>query len=134
MIDPSFETMTASDPTHDALREGLEEATTDRDFWKLRADRLMNQINTFEHYLRENPFELDEAALTEMADIFDITLTKEYDVEITVRFNGTVTVPHDFDMDNLDQYITASMDFYGYIDISNDYIEESEISVDWTEN
>ena len=132
MIDPSMDTLVA--PSFTELHEEIKMLKRQLEYAVGAKNVLSDQITNFEQHLKDNPWGIDDFALAELADIFDIHLTKEYDVEITVRFTGQIQVPHDFDMNDLDQYITASMDFYGDMDISNDYLEESDISVDWSEN
>jgi hypothetical protein len=55
----------------------------------------------------------DRDVVRHIAESLDIDLIKEYDVEITVTFNGTVSVPLDFNIDDLDSFINveASVDY-----------------------
>lgn len=62
-----------------------------------------NQISEFEDRLKDavEEQELDGDLAKEFADIFDLTLDKEYRIEISASWSGTVTVPFGQDVDDL---------------------------------
>jgi hypothetical protein len=63
-----------------------------------------NQKSEFEDRLKdavEND-EIDGDLAKEFADIFDLTLDKEYRITLEASWTGTITVPFGFDVDNLD--------------------------------
>jgi archaellum component FlaC len=44
--------------------------------------------------------------MNNVADLLDITLTKIYDVTITVEYRGTIEIPMDEDIDNFENHIS----------------------------
>lgn len=141
MIDPSFDTVvTPYPPTMKELEEKyreLEKALqTKTDDWKFvssQAQKYAAQINLFEDALKENPWDFDADTLNDLARYFDLTLDKEYMVYITVRFSGNVTVPMDYDIDDLENELQAeiSKGYYSNHSVEIDLMEEEmDISVE----
>jgi hypothetical protein len=67
---------------------------------------------------------MDPDHVEEIAHIFNFTMTKTYDVTITVRFSGTVEVPLGYDIDNLENQLSASIDSYYASDVELDLMED----------
>ena len=153
MIDPSFDTQTVEivppfPPTMQELERKVEDLhieinrlnieienlTHDRDYWQSRSNTRMAQIDELEQYLKENHQYMDEDVADRLVEIFSLELTKDYDVEVTVRFSGTVSVPLNFDMDDLENHLNASLESYYYsADVEADFSEDS-MEIDWSES
>ena len=141
MIDPSFDTVDIT-PEADArltamdlqmkvadLEKSIQQKDADYNFVLARLQKRSAQIDSFEEALRDNPWDFDEDTLNDLASYFDISLEREYSVEITVTFSGTVTVPLDYDIDDLENDLSASIDTHHYgnssvvVDFSEDNME-----------
>ena len=131
-------------PSYETLREqvsalGLQivELQTSHDFmtknWEYSRDRangLLNKIKEFTNALKEHVAEesIDSDIAKMYAEIFDITLTKKYDVSVTVTFSGTAEVPLGMDEDSITSNVSFSFD-EGWSDgIEWDMTEDD---VDW---
>ena len=147
MIDPSMTNIHPYPPTMQELEQRyrdleteinrlnseLENITADRDYWKGQTNNRQAQIDGLEMYLQENFDHIDENVTQSLVDIFSLNITKEYDVEITVTFSGTVSVPLNYDMDNLENDLNASLEATYYSDIESDFSED-RMEIDWTES
>lgn len=133
MIDPSFDTVvTPYPPTMQELEERLNNLQIIHDknlesleFTRERIQKFSAQIDAFEEALKFNEWDFDAATLNDLASYFGITLEREYSVEITVRFSGNVTVPMDYDIDDLENDLQA--------EISKGYYSNSSVEVDFME-
>jgi len=148
MIDPSFATagdngaavITPYPPTIQELEteisrltSELETITSDRDFWQGKAHERMAMIDHLEEYVKEQFNYIDEDVIQSLVDIFGLEVTKEYDVQVTVTFSGTVTAPLGYDMDELENALEARLDSSYYAgDVVVDFMEDS-MDIDWTE-
>ena len=142
MIDPSFDTVvTPYPPTMQELEERLNNLQIIHDknlesleFTRERIQKFSAQINSFEEALKHNEWDFDAATLNDLASYFDITLEREFDVTITVTFSGTVTAPMDYDMDDLENDLQATIDthHYGNSDVVVDLSEDS-MEIDYRE-
>ena len=117
MIDPSFDTVTIPTPPQelmkiqiDELQKALEQKTKDHEFVRDQLRKHVNQVSSFEGALKNNEWDFDNDTLESLADFFGIELQREFDVTITVRWSGTVTVPMEFDMDDLENYLDIRID------------------------
>jgi hypothetical protein len=116
------------------LNSELEGATGDRDFWRDKYNARMTQIDSLEAYIKENFDYIDENVSQEIVDIFGFNITKDYDVTITVTFSGTVSVPLNYDMDNLENDLNASLESHYYsADVEADFSED-RMEIDWSES
>jgi len=63
-----------------------------------------SQKSEFEDRLKDavENSEIDGDLAKEFADIFDLSLDKEYRITIEASWSGTITVPFGFDVDDLD--------------------------------
>jgi len=133
MIDPSFDTQT--DAFFPSLKE-LEEKVADLENklslktqqWEFAGEQVRKyaaQVESFESALKFNSWDFDGETLNDLASYFDITLEREYMVEITVRFSGNVTVPMDYDIDDLENELSA--------EITKGYYSNSSVEVDFME-
>ena len=139
MIDPSFDTVVHPyPPTMKELEEryrDLEQALARKtEQWEVASSQLQKrvaQIESFEEALKFNGWDFDSATLEDLAGYFDIVLQREYMVEITVRFSGNVTVPMDYDIDDLENELSAEItkSYYGDANVEVDFMEDGmEIS------
>jgi hypothetical protein len=144
MIDPSFDgevaTITPYPPTMQDLEKKvvdlqsqLQFMENDRNFWQEKAHERMAMIDNLEQYVKENFDYIDENVSQELVDIFGLEISKDYDVEVTVRFTGTVSAPLNFDMDDLENALDARLDFSYYHDGTGDFSEDS-MEIDWSES
>ncbi len=147
MIDPSMTDIHPYPPTMQELElrvielnteinrltSELENITTDRDFWREKYNVRMGQIDNLQSYLKDNFDYIDENVVQELVDTFNLEITKDYDVTITVTFSGIVSVPLNYDMDNLENDLNASLDASYYSDIESDFSED-HMEIDWTES
>jgi len=116
--------------------EYITEKVTDIE-WSLHNGRLTrednikhtNNVNKLDNilssYCQENE-DADMELITEIANLFDIRLTKDISFNGTISFSGTVTVDltEDFDLENLIQE-NLSLDAYsGDISISDYSVED----------
>lgn len=134
MIDPSFDTVvTPNPPTMQEsvsirvdLETKLNDMTYSMEYHRADATRYSNYINSFENALKDNPWDFDGDTLKDLASYFDITLEREHNVEITVRFSGTVSIPIDYDIDNLENDLNASIVInpYGNGELCGDFGED----------
>ena len=144
MIDPSFDTAQIATPyatidymqiEMDKLKKDLAQKTQNYDFVRDQLTIVRNQVAELEDYLKANYSDMDEGHWEQIAAIFNIQLEREYFVTITATFSGTVTAPIDYDMDDLENDIQATIDthHYGnssvYVDLSEDRME-----IDWEES
>jgi hypothetical protein len=138
MIDPSFDTENSTMETVENFltRNELESKVADLEKalaykieqWEYSCAQLQRrvaQIDAFEEALKFNGWDFDSATLEDLAGYFDIVLQREYMVEITVRFSGNVTVPMDYDIDDLENELNA--------DISKGYYSNHSVEIDFTE-
>lgn len=107
------------------------------DNWEFARDRLQSrdrQVYELEDFLKSNHSDMDESHVEEIAGIFGISLTVDYDVTINVTLSGTVTVPMDYDMGDLegDIQIRVENGYYGNSDVDID-VSEDHMDIDWTE-
>ena len=151
MIDPSFADITDQElaegnpfltpyPTVENLEQkvaeleaALAQKTTDHKFVVERNQTLTRQINSFEGALKNNEWDFDYETLSDLAGYFDIELSREFDVTITLRFSGTVTAPMNFDMDEIENFLDIRIDTdYRTSDATVDLYQD-DFEVDWTE-
>ena len=134
MIDPSFDTLAAPAQSYDDLRSELERITQDRDFWQNKYHNVSAQVQELEEYIKDNFNYIDEDLAQRVVEIFDLDITQEYDVEVTVTFTGTVNAPLNFDMDELEGELEANIQASIYSDISNSDFMVDRMEIDWSEN
>jgi len=146
MIDPSFDTVEVT-PEADLRLKVLDleqkivdltnKAAAATDNWEYARERLSkreNQVSSLEDFLKNNHSDMDSEHVEEIAGIFGISLTVDYDVTITVTFSGTISAPLDYDMDDLENDIQAELSnsYYGNKDVEID-VSEDGMEIDWTE-
>ena len=142
MIDPSFDTIvTPYPPTVKELEEKVADLENKlryaEEHWEIARQRIQaytSQISNFENALKDNEWDFDGDTLESLANFFGITLEREFEVTITVTFSGTVTAPYDYDMDDLENDLQASIDthHYGNGDVVVDFSEDS-MEIDYRE-
>ena len=134
MIDPSFDTVvTPYPPTMQEsvsirvdLETKLQDMTYSMEYHRADATRYSNYINSFENALKDNQWDFDGDTLIDLASYFNITLEREHNVEITVRFSGTVSIPIYYYIDNLENDLNASIVInpYGNGELCGDFGED----------
>lgn len=142
MIDPSFDTAPVTMTEYltveslgtkvDQLNNALASMTADRDFWQARAHDRQMMIDNLEQYVKDNFDYIDEDVSQSIVDIFGLNISKDYDVTVTVTFSGTVSVPLNYDMDSLEDELSASLDVSSYGDVESDFMED-KMEIDWSE-
>jgi hypothetical protein len=143
MIDPSFDTaviaphpltMKELEDKYRDLENKLSLKTQSWEYVSTQLQRRVAQIEAFENELKHNSWDFDYSTLSDLASYFDIMLDREYGVTITVTFSGTVSVPMDYDMDDLENDLQASIDthHYGNSDVVIDFMEDS-MEIDYQE-
>ncbi len=146
MIDPSFVditdeelaqkspypmTMQELEVKYRDLENKLSLKTQQWEFAGEQVRKYAAQVDSFESALKHNEWDFDQDTLESLANFFDITLEREYEVTITVTFSGTVTAPYDYDMDDLENELSAEItkSYYGDANVEVDFMEEGmEIS------
>ena len=140
MIDPSFDTVTVDEryPTVEALQQKVADLENKLSFktqsWEFASEQVRKyaaQVDSFEQELKANPWDFDGETLNDLARFFDITLEREYMVEVNVKFSGSVTVPMDYDIDDLENDLSAELtqSYYANSSVTVDFMEEDmEIS------
>lgn len=147
MIDPSMTNIHPYPPTMQELEQRyrdleveinrlnseLENITADRDFWRDKNRECIRMIDNLEQYIKDQYDYIDENISQSIVDIFGFNITKDYDVTITVTFSGIVTAPLNFDMDDLENHINASLEASYYSDLESDFSED-RMEIDWSES
>ncbi len=148
MIDPSMTNIHPYPPTMQELElrvielnteinrltSEIEALQSDRDYWRGQTNNRQAQIDGLESYLKENFDYIDENVTQELVDIFGLSISKDYDVTVTVTFSGTVSVPLNYDMDNLENDLSASLESHYYsADVDADFSED-RMEIDWSES
>jgi hypothetical protein len=143
MIDPSFDTAPVT-MTEYVTVEGLEQKvaglenelqfmTNDRNFWQTKAHERQMMIDNLQEYVKENFDYIDENISQELVDIFGLNISRDYDVTVTVTFSGIVSVPLNYDMEGLENDLSASLESHYYsADIEADFSED-KMEIDWSE-
>ena len=95
-----------------SLRSNLTSMTSNWEYSRDRANGLLNRVKEFTNALKEHVAEesIDSDIAQMYADIFDIVLTKKYDVSVTVTFSGTAEVPLGMDEDSITHNVSFSFD------------------------
>ena len=148
MIDPSMTDIHPFPPTMQELERTVEDLhieinrlniqienlETESAYWRDRYSTRGGQIENLESYLKDNFDYIDEDVVQNLVDIFALELTKDYDVTVTVTFSGIVSVPLNYDMDNLENDLNASLESHYYsADVEADFSED-RMEIDWSEN
>jgi hypothetical protein len=143
MIDPSFDTQTITPypPTIQELEQKvvdlqgqLQFMENDRDYWRGQSNNRQAQIDALEMYVKENFDYIDEDVSQNLVEIFSLNISKDYDVTVTVTFSGTVSVPLNYDMDSLENDLSASLESHYYsADVEADFSED-RMEIDWSES
>jgi hypothetical protein len=85
-------------------------------YWKKQWDELSGKVARLENDLEQYVDMDSEDIISAICDIFGFNPTKEIEFEATARITGVVQIPlnelKDFDIDNIDLYVTV--DSYAY--------------------
>jgi hypothetical protein len=115
------------------LEREVEITKRNSDNYRNRWSELNNQKYTFENALRtfveEEEIELNIAE--QLAEIFDITLTKTIDLELTYKVSVSVEVPigSELTSDDVADYVSISVDYSG----EGELLESDADLDDWNE-
>lgn len=115
------------------LNTEIETLENDRAYWRDRHNTRVGQIDNLQLYLKDNFDYIDENVVQSLVDIFALEITRDYEVEVTVKFSGTVTAPLNFDMDDLENHLNASLEVSYYADVEADFSEDN-MEIDWSES
>ena len=126
MIDPSMTDIHPYPPTMQELERTVEDL-------HIEINRLNIEIENLEAYIKDNFDYIDEDVVQNLVDIFALEISKDYDVTVTVTFSGTVSVPLNFDMDDLENSLDARLEFSYYADGTADFMED-RMEIDWSES
>jgi hypothetical protein len=132
-IHPFPPTMQELEQRYRDLEKKLADMECDRDFWRGKAHEKQSMIDNLEEYIKDQFDYIDENVSQSIVEIFGLNITKDYDVTVTVTFSGTVSVPLNYDMDNLENDLNASLEATYYSDIESDFSED-RMDIDWTES
>ncbi len=141
MIDPSFvditdeelSSLTPYSPTIQELEDkvaGLEKqlniAKSNHEFNTKRLCHRDAQVGQLEDWLKENFDYIDADHANTLVEMFDLSITQDYEVIITARFSGIVSVPLGYDIDELENDLSISLDthHYGNSDVVFDVSED----------
>jgi hypothetical protein len=147
MIDPSMTDIHPFPPTMQELERTVEDLhieinrlnieienlKTESAYWRDRYNTRGGQIENLESYIKENFDYIDENVVQELVDIFALEISRDYDVEVTVKFSGTVSAPLNFDMDDLENHLNASLEVSYYADVEADFSEDN-MEIDWSDS
>lgn len=123
-------TPTSNHPVLSALNTEIERLTTEnKNLWDSLA-MMSRNVESLEDWLKEaltvsGEIEFDTA--TEIADIFNITLTEEVEMELTFKVSATFTVPIGTDTDSLASEVGIDEVFTGQ---AEEYLESSSWELD----
>jgi hypothetical protein len=107
--------------------------TNDRDYWKCLANERSGKIGLLEEFIKDNFNYLDADVVNALTEIFDLEIMKEYDVEVTVTFTGTLEVPLGFDMDELENNLDSTLNVSYYSDSISGEFSEEKMAIDYRE-
>jgi hypothetical protein len=133
-IHPFPPTMQELEQKYRDLEKKLTDMENDRNFWQGKAHERQLMIDNLEEYVKEQYDYIDENISQSLVDIFGLNITKDYDVTVTVTFSGTVSVPLNYDMDNLENDLSAGLESHYYsADVEADFSED-RMEIDWSES
>jgi hypothetical protein len=115
------------------LEREVEIVKGNSDNYRNRWNELCSQRYTLENALRTfvEDEEIELSIATQIAEIFDITLTKTIDVELTFKVTVSVEVPLGEEMtaDDVADNVSISVDYYG----TGELLESDSDLDDWSE-
>lgn len=114
------------------LEKRLDTANSNWEFSRTRIMEYVNKVESLETFIKDNHSFMDEDHVTAICEIFDIVLSQDYDVTVTVTFSGTVSVPLGYDMDNLENDLRAELSSTYGNDVEADLYEDS-MDIDYSE-
>jgi hypothetical protein len=118
-----------------AIAKGaLEQANNHASTWKNSHARLVNKIDAVEETIKTaiKHDDVDVDTVKEIARQLNIDLIREAKVKFVVTFEGTIGVPLDFCMDNLEDQFTfeVSEGYNNSIEFSDFEVTDMEMEVD----
>ncbi len=117
-------------PVLSALNTELERLTTEnKSLWD-SLGMMSRSVESLEDWLKEAltiSGQIDFDTATEIADIFNITLTEEVEMELTFKVSATFTVPIGTDHDSLASEVGIDENFTGQ---AEEYLESSSWELD----
>jgi len=121
---------TSNHPVLSALNTELERLTTEnKSLWD-SLGMMSRNVESLEDWLKEAltiSGQIDFDTATEIADIFNITLTEEVEMELTFKVSATFTVPIGTDHDSLASEVGIDEVFTGQ---AEEYLESSSWELD----
>ena len=123
-------TPTSNHPVLSALNTELERLTTEnKSLWD-SLGMMSRNVESLEDWLKEAltiSGQIDFDTATEIADIFNITLTEEVEMELTFKVSATFTVPIGFDHDSLASDFGITENPLG---VAEEYLDNSSWELD----
>jgi hypothetical protein len=123
-------TPTSNHPVLSALNTELERLTTEnKSLWD-SLGMMSRNVESLEDWLKEAltiSGQIDFDTATEIADIFNITLTEEVEMELTFKVSATFNVPYGTDHDSLASEVGIDEVFTGQ---AEEYLESSSWELD----
>ena len=114
--------------TIESLKSRVQAEAGTSDHWRQKFARLENSI---EEFLKEHIGDNEDASVDDMkefAESLGIELTKTIKVTFTAAVEVELTVPLDFDTDDInDHHFTVSAEFDGMNDVE---VDDTDISID----
>ena len=117
-------------PVLSALNTELERLTSENKALWDSLGMMSRNVEALEDWLKEAlsiSGQIDFDTATEIADIFNITLTEEVEMELTFKVSATFTVPYGTDHDSLASEVGIDEVFTGQ---AEEYLESSSRELD----
>ena len=108
------------------LEKQLEVTKSNQEFNANRLRHRDAQVEQLGDWLKENFNYIDSDHANTLVEMFDLSITQDYEVTITARFSGIVSVPVAYDIDELENDLSISLDthHYGNSDVVFDVSED----------
>lgn len=89
----------------DSLKSSLELKDSTINSFRKQLREHEERINGVKQYVKDMYGSDNGVSVTRILEILDITLTKRYDVDITVTYSGTIELPLDADINDFDEHV-----------------------------
>lgn len=92
----------------DSLKSSLELKDSTINSFRKQLSEIKQQVDSVKEYIK-SMYELGERVsedITRIAEFLDISMTKTYDVDITVSYRGTIEIPMDEDIEDFEDHIS----------------------------
>jgi len=92
----------------DSLKSSLEVRDLTIGSLRKQLNEIKEQVDSVKEYIK-SMYELGERVsedITRIAEFLDISMTKTYDVDITISYRGTIEIPMDADIEEFEDHIS----------------------------